>query len=102
MDRRSFLKAGGATAAVVPFAAGAASSATAQTAPATAAAGDAKLNALFEDIFQDRVKRYPELASSLGLDKGPNAGLKSMLDVRPVEQARKEDLALAKRNLAAI
>ena len=86
MDRRSFLKAGGATAAVVPFATGGA----AQTAPATSASGDAKLNALFEEIFQDRVKRYPELASSLGLDKGPNAGLKSKLDVRPVEQARKE------------
>ena len=92
MDRRSFLKAGGATAAVVPFAAGAAAVAGA----VCAAAGDAKLNALFEEIFQDRVKRYPELASSLGLDKGPNAGLKSKLDVRPVEQARKEDLALAK------
>lgn len=98
MDRRSFLKAGGATAVVVPFATGAA----AQTPPATTAAGDAKLNALFEEIFQDRVKRYPELASSLGLDKGPNAGLKSKLDVRPVDQARKEDLALAKKNLAAV
>ncbi|MFL6748646.1 MAG: twin-arginine translocation signal domain-containing protein, partial [Sphingomicrobium sp.] len=40
MDRRSFLKAGGATAAIVPFATGAA----AQTSPGTAAAGDAKLN----------------------------------------------------------
>lgn len=99
MDRRSFLKAGGATAAIVPFSAGANA---AQTAPATAAAGDAKLNALFEEIFQDRVKRYPELASSLGLDKGVNAGLKSKLDVRPVDQARKEDLALAKKNLAAV
>jgi uncharacterized protein (DUF885 family) len=99
MDRRSFLKAGGATAAVVPFAT---SASAVQTAPATAAAGDAKLNDLFEEIFQDRVKRYPELASSLGLDKGPNAGLKSKLDVRPIEQARKEDLALAKKNVAAI
>ncbi|MFL6852978.1 MAG: DUF885 domain-containing protein [Sphingomicrobium sp.] len=98
MDRRSFLKAGGATAAIVPFATGAA----AQTSPGTAAAGDAKLNALFEAIFQDRVKRYPELASSLGLDKGANAHLKSELDVRPIAQARKEDLALAKANIASI
>ena len=98
MDRRSFLKVGGATAAVVPFATGA----IAQTSPATAAAGDAKINALFEEIFQDRVKRYPELASSLGLDKGANAHLKSELDVRPVAQARKEDLALAKKNIADI
>ncbi|MFL6769128.1 MAG: DUF885 domain-containing protein [Sphingomicrobium sp.] len=98
MDRRSFLKAGGATAAIVPFATGAA----AQTSPGTAAAGDTKLNALFEAIFQDRVKRYPELASSLGLDKGANAHLKSELDVRPIAQARKEDLALAKTNIASI
>ncbi|MFL6757181.1 MAG: DUF885 domain-containing protein [Sphingomicrobium sp.] len=98
MDRRSFLKAGGATAAIVPFATGAA----AQNSPGTAAAGDAKLNALFEAIFQDRVKRYPELASSLGLDKGANAHLKSELDVRPIAQARKEDLALAKANIASI
>ena len=98
MDRRSFLKAGGATAAVVPFAAGAA----AHTAPATAAAGEAKLNALFEQVFQDRVQRYPELASSLGLDKGANAHLKSKLDVRPLDQARKEDLALTKKNIADI
>jgi uncharacterized protein (DUF885 family) len=98
MDRRSFLKAGGATAAIVPFATGAA----AQTSPGTAAAGDAKLNALFEAIFQDRVKRYPELASSLGLDKGANAHLKSELDVRPIAQARKEDLALARKNIADI
>jgi uncharacterized protein (DUF885 family) len=95
MDRRSFLKAGGATAAIVPFANGAA----AQT---TAATGDAKLNALFEEIFQDRVKRNPALATSLGLDKGPNAHLKSELDVRPAAQARKEDLALAKRDLARV
>jgi uncharacterized protein (DUF885 family) len=98
MDRRSFLKAGSATAAVVPFAAGAA----AQTAPATAAAGEAKLNALFEQVFQDRVQRYPELASSLGLDKGANAHLKSELDIRPLDQARKEDLALTKKNIADI
>ncbi len=98
MDRRSFLKAGGATAAVVPFATGAA----AQTAPATAAAGDAKLNMLFEQVFQDRVQRFPELATSLGLDKGANAGLKSKLDVRPAAEARREELALAKKNIADI
>ena len=97
MDRRSFLLHSGATAAVVPFATGGASAAQASSSP-----GEAKLNALFEEIFQERVKRYPELASSLGLDKGANAHLKSELDVRPVAQARKEDLALAKRDIARI
>ena len=95
MDRRSFLKAGSATAAVAPFG----GPAIAQPA-AVAGSNDARLNALFENIFQDRVRRYPELASSLGLDKGANAHLKSKLDVRPIAQARKEDLALAKKNIA--
>jgi uncharacterized protein (DUF885 family) len=99
MDRRSFLKVGGATAAIVPLTSG---GSIAQAAQAASPAGDAKLNALFEQIFQDRVKRYPELASSLGLDKGENAYLKSKLDVRPIAQARKEDLALSKKNLANI
>ena len=95
MDRRSFLKAGSATAAVIPFASPAAGQATAD-----AALRDSKLNALFEQIFQKRVQRYPDLASSLGLDKGANAHLKSKLDVRPNAAARAEDLALAKKNLA--
>ena len=98
MDRRAFLKRSGATAAVLPMVA----VGTTVHAQSAAAAGDAKLNTLFEDIFQDRVKRYPELASSLGLDKGANAQLKSKLDVRPIAAARAEDLALAKTNIASI
>src|SRR4029453_16509234 len=43
-----------------------------------------------------------DLASSLGLDKGANAHLKSELDVRPLARARKEDLELNKRNIADI
>ena len=99
MDRRQFLATSSiaGAAALLPLPVRAA----AQTA-APAASGDAKLNALFEEIFQDRVKRYPELATGLGLDKGANAHLKSKLDTRPYPQARKEDVALAKRNLAAV
>jgi len=56
MDRRSFL-ATSATVALLPL----------TEAPAIAAAqggaGDAKLNDLFEAIFQDRVRHNPELAS---------------------------------------
>ena len=48
----------------------------------SAGAGDAALNGKFDAIFVDRVQRYPELASSLGLDKGANAPLKSKLDPR--------------------
>ncbi|MCL6684431.1 DUF885 domain-containing protein [Sphingomonas alba] len=99
MDRRQFLTTSSiaAATALVPAAVKAATQAA-----VPAANGDAKLNAVFEDIFQDRVKRNPEFATSLGLDKGPLAHLKSELDVRPAAHARKEDLALAKKNLAAI
>ena len=54
------------------------------------------------EIFQDRVRRYTEFASGIGLDKGANADLKSKLDIRPYPQARKEDLAVARKNLDAV
>ena len=97
MDRRSFL-ATGATAALLPLAEAPALAAIA-TAPG---GGDARLNALFEEIFQDRVRHSPELASSLGLDKGPNAALKSKLDTRPTAVARREDLARNRRDIARL
>jgi uncharacterized protein (DUF885 family) len=97
MDRRTFL-ATSATVALFPL--------TESPAIAAAAAkpgsGDAKLNALFDDIFQERVRNSPELASSLGLDKGPNAALKSKLDTRPLAVARREDLARNRRALARL
>jgi uncharacterized protein (DUF885 family) len=105
MDRRQFLSTGSAAALGLPLLATQALGSPAIAAPAASALngkGDAKLNALFERIFQERVRRSPELASSLGLDKGPNAHLKSELDTRPVARARAEDLALARRDLAAI
>ena len=96
MDRRSFL-ATGATAALLPLA----------EVPGLAAIskvgnGDAKLNQLFEDIFQERVRNSPELASSLGLDKGPNAALKSKLDTDPVPVARQKNLARNRRAIAKL
>jgi uncharacterized protein (DUF885 family) len=97
MDRRSFLAAS-ATVALLPL----------TEAPALAAAaakpvtGDAKLNALFEQIFQDRVRNSPALASSLGLDKGPNAALKSKLDTDPALVARSKALARNRRAIAEL
>ena len=100
MDRRAFLSTGSAVALGLPSLG---SPATALAKPMTSAAGgDARINALFEQIFQDQVRRSPELASGLGLDKGANAHLKSELDIRPVAVARAEDLARSRRNLAAI
>ena len=100
MDRRAFLSTGSAVALGLPSLG---SPATALAKPMTSAAGgDARINALFEQIFQDQVRRSPELASGLGLDKGANAHLKSELDIRPVAVARAEDLARSRRNLATI
>ena len=97
MDRRTFLAISSASAAGLAL-----QSNASLAAPSAAAPGDARLNALFEEIFKDRVRRSPELASSLGLDKGENADLKSKLDVRPIAAARAEDLAINKANQAAI
>jgi uncharacterized protein (DUF885 family) len=97
MDRRSFLTAS-ATVALLPFTEAPALAAVA----AKPGGGDAKLNALFDRIFQDRVRHSPEFASALGLDKGPNAALKSKLDTRPAAVARREDLQRTRRAIAEV
>jgi uncharacterized protein (DUF885 family) len=97
MDRRSFL-ATSATVALLPLTEAPALAAV----TAKAGNGEAKLNALFEDIFQERVRNSPTLASSLGLDKGPNAALKSKLDTRPGPVARREDIARNRRAIARL
>jgi uncharacterized protein (DUF885 family) len=97
MDRRSFLSAS-ATAALLPLAEAPAIAAIA-TKPGSA---DAKLNALFEEIFQERVRNSPELASSLGLDKEPNADLKSKLETDPAPVQRRKDLARNRRAIARL
>ena len=101
MDRRQFLSSGSAALSFA-FVSSAAASPALALAQGAAGSGDAALNALFEKIFQDRVRRSPSLASSLGLDKGANAHLKSELDVRPAATARAEDLAKLRSELAAI
>src|SRR5215469_5865336 len=40
---------------------------------------DPKLTALFDAFFQDGLRRNPEGATQLGLDKGPNADLRGKL-----------------------
>ena len=93
MDRRSFLTTG-ATVAVLPL----------FEAPAFAQAGsgDARLNALFEELFKELVSTSPTLATSLGLDKGPLAALKSQLDTDPVPVQRRDDLARARRAISRL
>jgi uncharacterized protein (DUF885 family) len=97
MDRRTFL-ATGATVALLPLTEGPALAAVA----ATAGGGDAGLNQLFEDIFQERVRSSPELATSLGLDKGALASLKAKLDTDPVQTQRQKNLARNRRAIARL
>lgn len=76
MDRRTFLTSASAASAfaLVPEALRAQTATVASANPA-----DAKLNALFDKIFAQTLRRSPELATSLGMDKGPNAALKHQL-----------------------
>lgn len=76
MDRRTFLASASAASAfaLVPEALRAQQSAVTPANPA-----DAKLNVLFDKIFAQTLQRAPELATSLGMDKGPNAALKHQL-----------------------
>ncbi|MFL6830027.1 MAG: DUF885 domain-containing protein [Sphingomicrobium sp.] len=98
MDRRSFL-ATSATVALLPLTE---APAVATVVPGKPGAGDARLNVLFEDIFQERVRNSPEFASSLGLDKGANAALKSRLDTDPAPVARAKSLARDRRAIARL
>ena len=99
MDRRAFLTKGTVAAAAL-----AANPAFAKPFPTkrAAAPGDARIGALFEMIFNARVDDSPELATSLGLDKGVRAGLKSTFDVRPTAVIRAADLVRDRRDAVAI
>ena len=99
MNRRQFLATSGAAALT--------SSANAFAAPVEramvgGAAADVRLNALFDRIFADQVAHSPTYATFLGLDKGPNARLKSMLDTKPYPAARAEDLARNRRYVSQL
>ena len=104
MDRRAFLSTGSAAALGLPLLSGGFTAAGAATlAPArSSGSGDAALNALFDRIFEERIKASPAFATSLGLDKGAKAGLRATFDPKPSPQARAEDVARNKKALAAV
>ncbi|MBM3927152.1 MAG: DUF885 family protein, partial [Sphingomonadales bacterium] len=102
-DRRSVLMAGGAVAAssLVP-AAGVAQAMRSGT-------GDAALRALLDRIFYDRLVERPEQATSLGLDTGERAGLRSQLSdesrgaaARSLARSRAEQAALRRVDRARL
>jgi len=96
MDRRSFL-ASGATLALLPFADSAAFAAMAPS-----GSGDAKLNALFDQIFERQVYDSPGFATALGLDTGAHAKLRSTFDMRTPNAQRAANDARDKASLAAV
>ena len=91
MDRRAFLLSSGAVAAV-----GIMPEALAQAVAGTGP--DAQLRTLLDKIFYDRLGDSPEQATSLGLDTGERAGLRSRLsDNSAAGQARQRARTKAER-----
>jgi uncharacterized protein (DUF885 family) len=80
IDRRQMI-AGVSAASLIP------ASAFADTPTGPSAA---KLNALMDDFMQRNLRRSPETATELGLDKGPRAAEKSLLDDRSLAQVGRD------------
>jgi len=100
LDRRTFLASSTATAALAasPAAASAAQTTAAMT---KAGPGDAALNAMFNDLLMKTIQRSPELATSVGFDRGP---LKRQLtDRSPEAKARNHaETKAARARIAAV
>ena len=75
MDRRTFIASSSAAA----IAAGGTTAFAAVKSLGAKPTGDAGLNATLDAAFYDGIAKSPETATSLGLDKGANAGLKARL-----------------------
>ena len=89
MDRRTFIAATGALAgsALLPA-----------RSLAQGSRADTAADALYEQLFQEAVARSPELATSLGLDNGARAALKSQLSPRTAAE-RQKNLAVTRETL---
>jgi uncharacterized protein (DUF885 family) len=95
MDRRQFIVGSTVLAGASLMPAAALAQAAAQ------GSSNPTLNALFEQIFQTAVSNSPELASSLGLDRGANAALKGRLSPRTAAE-RRSDTARTRAALAEL
>jgi uncharacterized protein (DUF885 family) len=101
MDRRQFLSSATAAAAI-PLATSVLPAKAFAAAQSASGAGDAALNAAFDKIFMETMKDNPGFATSLGLDKGNLAYLRSTFDPKPYDQSRREDLAHVKAAIAML
>jgi uncharacterized protein (DUF885 family) len=103
LNRREALMTG-AAAAGLALAAGAsawAQLAVPPAAPSGAGPEDARLRAMLDRFFNEQVQESPQQATGLGLDKGPNAPLKSRLDPR-TEAEKQRRLARNRGQLAEL
>ena len=98
MDRRSFMASAGAVALSAALPAHARAQAQAA---ATPGGEDARLRAMLDRFFYERLDSNPERATGLGLDKGERAHLRSKLDDYSAA-GKAEDLARAKAELAEL
>ena len=96
MDRRAFLTTTGTTAALATLPAAARTAGTVKS-----GAADARLRAVLDRIFYERLDANPENATVLGLDTGSRAALRGQLtDQSAAGQARA--LARARADLRAV
>ena len=105
LDRRGFL----ASAGMAALASAWPGALWAKAAGARGGAEDAKLTQLLDSFFDDGLNESPQRATSLGLDQGDRAGLKSLLDdrsgadkARRLARARAQQTALETINRAAL
>jgi uncharacterized protein (DUF885 family) len=101
MDRRTFLSTSTAAIAAPALASLAPAKASAFV-QGSAGAGDAALNAAFDKIFTETMKDNPGFATSLGLDVGELACLRSTFDPKPFDQSRRESFAKDQASLALL
>jgi len=79
MDRRIFLMSSVAAAGMSVVPGRAVFAQAAKPASPAVSAGDARLNAVFDQVLAQTVRASPEFATSLGLDTGSNADLRHKL-----------------------
>jgi uncharacterized protein (DUF885 family) len=101
MDRRQFLSSATAAAAI-PLATSVLPAKAFAAVQGASGAGDAALNAAFDKIFMETMKDNPGFATSLGLDKGNLAYLRSTFDPKPYDQSRREEVAHVKTAIAML
>jgi uncharacterized protein (DUF885 family) len=101
MDRRQFLSSATAAAAI-PLATSVLPTKAFAAVQGASGAGDAALNAAFDKIFMETMKDNPGFATSLGLDKGNLAYLRSTFDPKPYDQSRREEVAHVKTAIAML